>query len=47
MNSKEQLIQMIQDAKNPQKLLAVLEEAITMIYQGKSNAKILKYFGII
>lgn len=47
MSSKEQLIKLVQEAKNPEKLLAALAEALTMINQGKSDEEILKYFGVI
>ena len=47
MSSKEQLIQILQNAKNPEKMLSVLKEALTMIDQGKSEDEILKHFGII
>ena len=47
MSSKEQLIKIVQEAKNPEKLLAVLAEALAMINQGKSDEEILKHFGVI
>ena len=34
MSSKEELIQLIMAEKNPEKLLAALAEALTMINQG-------------
>lgn len=47
MSSKEQLIKLVQETKNPEKLLAALVEALTMINQGKSDEEILKHFGVI
>jgi hypothetical protein len=47
MSKKEELIQLVMEAKNPEKLIAVLSEAIDMIHQGKSDEEILKHFGVI
>ena len=46
MSKREELIQRILNSDNPDKLIAVLSEAIEMMNQGKSNEDILKHFGI-
>lgn len=46
MSKREELIQRVLNSDNPDKLIAVLSEAIEMMNQGKSNEDILKHFGI-
>ena len=46
MSKREELIQRVLNSDNPEKLIAILSEAIEMIQQGKSDEEIKAHFGL-